>query len=352
MSQCMPDSRGHQWIVSLLVTVGLLGLASATLVTAEDLPAVAATVQGQPVSTEELTASLRGELLRLEMQRYEVLKAGLDKLIAARLKELEAKQRDTSVEELEQEEIVAKATPVESEQVKTFYEANKSRIQQPLDQISPRIEAYLKQQAREQREQAFIRELRQRYEVSIALEAPTVEVSSDDDPFIGPQDAPVTIVEFSDFQCPYCRRVQPALKRLMKEYEGQVKLVFRDFPLRSIHPQAQQAAEASQCAAEQQQFWPYHDKLFANSRLESSDLKQYAKELGLDATQFDTCLDSNKYLSEVEADLQDGQEAGVSATPSFFVNGQPINGAMPYERFQELVDMALEQHQSAKRTTQ
>jgi protein-disulfide isomerase len=283
------------------------------------------------------------------MQRYQVMKQGLDELIADRLMQLEASKRGLSVAQLQQEEIVAKVAPVTPEQVQAFYEANKERIRQPLEQITSRLENYLQRQGQEQREEAFQRELRQRYEVSVALPAPTVDVSSDDDPALGPPDAPVTIVEFSDFQCPYCRRVQPTLKRLLEEYEGKVKLVFRDFPLRNIHPQAQKAAEAAQCAAEQQKFWPYHDKLFATSNLQVDDLKRYAQELELDTEQFNACLDSDKYAQEIEADLQDGQNAGVSATPSFFVNGQPISGAVPYDRFQEAVEAALEQHQSAQR---
>jgi protein-disulfide isomerase len=349
MSQYRRNGRGHRRLPSLLLTLLWLGVAGVVSVTAENLPEVVATVQGQPIAATELTDSIQGELLRLEMQRYQAMKAGLDELIAARLIQLEATKRGVSVEQLRQEEITAKVTPVTSEQVKAFYEANKERIRQPLEQITPRIEAYLQRQGGEQREAAFLRELRQRYEVTVALRPPTVEVSSDDDPALGPQDAPVTIIEFSDFQCPYCRRVQPTLKRLLQEYEGRVKLVFRDFPLRNSHPQAQKAAEAAQCAAEQQKFWPYHDKLFATSSLEVADLKRYAQEVGLDTGQFDACLDSNKFAEEIEADLQDGQNAGVSATPSFFVNGQPISGAVPYERFQEVVEAALAQHQSTQR---
>jgi protein-disulfide isomerase len=145
--------------------------------------------------------------------------------------------------------------------------------------------------------------------------------------------------------------VQPALKKLLAEYEGKVKLVFRDFPLRSIHPEAQKAAEAAQCANDQQQFWAYHDKLFDQTSLKDADLKKYAEELKLDVAQFSTCLDSGKYAKEVDADMQDGQNVGVNSTPSFFINGQPLSGAASFERFQELVDEALEQIQSAKQSS-
>jgi protein-disulfide isomerase len=332
------------------VAVGLLGAVASAPAATDNLPAVVATVQGQPITAEELLGGVRSDLMRLEMERYQVLKQKLDELIGTRLMQLEAKQRGISEEQLEQDAIVSKLPPVTAEQVKAFYEANKSRIRQPLEQVNQRIEAHLQQQERTKLQQVFLRDLRQRYPVNIALTAPTVEVGADDDPFLGPKDAPVTIIEFSDFQCPYCRRVQPALKQLLQEYQGSVKLVFRDFPLRNIHPQAQKASEAAQCAAEQQQFWSYHDKLFAVSELQPENLKQYAQELGLNTAQFNACLDTGKYAAEVEHDLQDGLNAGVNATPSFFVNGQPLSGAVAYEQFKEVIDAAVERSKSAKRT--
>lgn len=353
MLQRLLNTPWRRWPTVLLTIATLVGFAlpSPALGATTEIPATVATVQGQPISAEELTAAAQGELLRLEMERYQLMKQKLDELIAVRLLHLEATRRDMPVQQLEQEEIVAKTAPVSPEQVKAFYEANKSRIRQPLEQVTPRLEAHLQQQELQKRQRVFLSELRQRYAVTIALPAPTVDVSTNGEPSLGPENAPVTIVEFSDFQCPYCRTVQPTLKRLLQEYQDRVKLVFRDFPLRNIHPQAQKAAEAAQCAAEQQQFWPYHDKLFAVANLQVQDLTQYAQDLGLDVQQFTTCLDSDKYAQEVERDLQDGLKAGVSATPSFFINGQPVNGAVPYERFKELVEAALEQGKNAKRPT-
>jgi len=245
---------------------------------------------------------------------------------------------------------VAKTPAVTPEQVQAFYEANKNRIQQPLEKIKEQITSYLQQQGQEERRQALLKELRLRYPVTVALRAPKIEVATDGKPSLGPDSAPVTIVEFSDFQCPYCRQSQDTLKRLMAAYEGKVKLVFRDFPLRNIHPQAQKAAEAAQCAAEQQKFWPYHDKLFAAASLQPDELKKFAQELGLKLEQFTACLDSNKHAAAIDADIQAGRNVGVNATPTFFVNGYLLSGAATYERFKELVDAALEQTQSAQRT--
>lgn len=298
MSLSVLTMQGKSRFRVVIFTGLFLVLIGSTLASAQTLPDVVATIQDQSITAEELTASIRGELLKLDMQRYQALKNGLDAIIGQRLTELEAKNRDMSVEQLRQEEIAAKISPASEEDVKKFYEDNKSRINQPFDKIQDRIKDYLNQRSRQQRERAFLRDLRERYEVAIALEPPKVDVSADDDPVLGATDAKVTIIEFSDFECPYCRRVQPTLKRLLKEYEGQVRLVFRDFPL-SFHKNAQKAAEAAQCAGDQEKFWPYHDKLFEQTALSPSDLKKYAGELELNMDTFNTCLDTGKYAQEV-----------------------------------------------------
>jgi protein-disulfide isomerase len=185
--------------------------------------------------------------------------------------------------------------------------------------------------------------------------------TADDDPFLGDPDAPVTIIEFSDFQCPYCGAAmgtndglisnfkardptwEPAVPNIIKDYveTGKVKLVFRDFPL-SFHDKAQKAAEAAECADEQGKFWDYHNILFENQdALAVDDLKGYAADLGLDTDQFNSCLDSGKYAAEVQKDMQDGQAAGVSGTPAYFINGQLVSGAQPYKVFKQIIEAEL-----------
>ena len=330
-----------RWLTLSLCALLLMLLGMPVL--AADLPEVVATVHDQPISAEELSASMRGQLLQMDMERYEAMKAQLDSLVAERLIALEAAERGMSVAELERVEIFAKMEPVTPEQARTFYDNNQERLSRSFEELEGRIMAHLQRQSEARRRAALGRELQQRYPVKIALAPPRVDVGADDDPFMGPQDAPVTLVEFSDFQCPYCRRVQGVLKRLMTAYQGQLKLVFRDFPLRQIHPEAQKAAEAAQCANDQGQFWPYHDRLFAETELGVEALKRYAVDLGLDAEGFNTCLDSEKYSQEVQNDIDDAIAVGVNATPSFFINGLPINGAVPFERFVEMVELALAQ---------
>ena len=172
-----------------------------------------------------------------------------------------------------------------------------------------------------------------------------VAVSVDDDPSWGPEDAPVTIVEFSDFQCPFCSRFfSQTYPQIKQEYEGQVRFVYRDFPLTSLHENAQKAAEASECANEQGKFWDYHDMLFNNqAALDVASLKGYASQLGLDSTAFDQCLDSGKYTEEVQKDYQEGVSYGVTGTPAFFINGVSLIGAQPYANFKAAIDAALQE---------
>lgn len=172
-----------------------------------------------------------------------------------------------------------------------------------------------------------------------------VEASPDDDPAIGPPEAPVLIIEFSDFQCGFCGRfARETLAQILETYGDQVRFVHRDFPLSSIHPHAQKAAEAAQCANEQGKYWDYSDVLYQNqTALEIESLNLYAEQLGLDADAFSECLDSGRYKEEVEKDLTDGRSYGVTATPTFFINGQLLVGAKPFSAFQAVIEEELAQ---------
>ncbi len=174
---------------------------------------------------------------------------------------------------------------------------------------------------------------------------PAVEATVDDDPGQGPEDAAVTIIEFSDYQCPACGNFHSTtFPLLMENFGDRIRFVYRDFPLASSHPQALKAAEASECADDQDAFWEYHDLLFQNqSALDVDSLKGYAASLGLETTTFDECLDSGKHTGEVAKDFQDGQAAGVNATPYFFINGSPIRGSPPYASLEPLLEALLAQ---------
>lgn len=163
-------------------------------------------------------------------------------------------------------------------------------------------------------------------------------VSVDDDPWRGTEGAPITIIEFADFQCPYCSQGTSIIDRLFEEYEGQILFVYRDFPIQRIHSDAFKAAEAANCAGEQGQYWEMHNLLFANqSSLDDDSLKQFALNLGLDGQSFNDCLDSNRYENEIRHDFDEGLSYGVGATPTFFVNGHVVLGAS-YELLKEKIE--------------
>ncbi len=170
---------------------------------------------------------------------------------------------------------------------------------------------------------------------------PDIDAEAITDPSLGPEDAKVTIVEYSDFECPFCQRVQETIKQVIEEYKGQVRLVFKNYPL-SFHKNAVIAAEAGECANEQGKFWEMHDKMFANRlSLEEKDLKKYAKDIGLNEAQFNQCLDSGKYKSAIDKDVVDGNKRGFSGVPAFFINGRLLSGAQPIEEFRKIIDEEL-----------
>ena len=188
----------------------------------------------------------------------------------------------------------------------------------------------------------YVDSLKAKTSVRVMLDPPRQRIAAADSPARGPANAPIELIEFSDFQCPFCMRANPTVQQVLSTYGDRIRFVYRHYPLPN-HPNARPAAEAAACAAEQGKFWPYHDKLFANpSQLNAPDLKQHAVELGLDSTKFNTCVDTHKSKTQVEADMRAGEEAGVNGTPAFFINGRMLGGAQPFEAFKHIIDEELE----------
>jgi protein-disulfide isomerase len=353
------SNRGvvSRWTLALGIAVIVLGVACsadrAVFADKDGSEAAASEVLAKvgeaEISRAELEEMLAGDLERIEQEykksRYELMERGLENMIVEKLLETEAASRDISVEDLFSVEIEDKLETVSDEQVDAFYEAQRARIQQPKEQVAEQIRQYLRQQQAQQAQQELLDGLRAKYEVASFLEPMRVEVAAGVGPTRGPADAPVTIVEFSDFQCPFCSRVIPTLDRVIEEYGDKVQLIFRQFPLRNIHPEAQKAAEASLCADDQGKFWEMHDLMFADQGGLSIDkLKEKAGELELDLVVFGECLDSDKYAEQVEADLQAGSGAGVSGTPALFINGRFLSGAQPYDVIAKVIDDELSRH--------
>lgn len=321
-----------------------LGLALLLLLAAADDPAgdALAVVEGTAISRAAVEARAKGDLARLRQLDYEARRQALEGLIAEELLKKEAARRKLSVESLLEAEVAAKLAPVTPAQVEAQYVALRARLgQTPEAEGRKLVEQNLQQQRRAERRAAFVKELRAKAGVKTSLEPPRFAVDLGGAPTKGPAGAPVTIVEFADFECPYCGRVVPALQQVAETYGDKVRIAFRDFPLPN-HSKAPKASEAAACAADQGQFWPMYEKLFAaGGRLEVIDLKRYAIDLGLDSAAFYECLDSGRKAAAIAKSVDAGQELGIGGTPAFYINGRLITGAVSFERFAEIIDEEL-----------
>jgi len=309
---------------------------------ASELPSdTLAEVAGQKITRADVEKLVASQLAKIQRERKTLIEKGLDYLIEQKLLEAEAAARKVSVDALIKAEIDDKAGQISDEDAKAYYDANKARINGNYDTMATRIKQYLSQQKREELRDQLVESLRAKYPTKNLLPVDRVAVAEAGSPAKGPSDAPVTVIEFSDFECPFCGRIEPTLAKIEKNYGDQIRFVFRQFPL-SFHPHAQKAAEASLCADEQGKFWEMYDAMFADQHaLGVEQLKSKAASLGLDADKFNACLDGGKFNSRIQADIADGQKAGVGGTPALFVNGRFINGAVPYDDIAKVIDEEL-----------
>lgn len=305
-----------------------------------------AEIDGQTVSMDELRSFAAEPLQALDRQRHQVLENGLQQLIENRLLELEAKRRGTNAGAVLQEEAERRASPVTDDDIDRWYEQNKHRVQQPKEQVMPQIRRFLEQGRQQEVRTALMKELRGQYQVKTLLQPQRSSMDLSGAPSKGPDTAPVTLVEFSDFQCPYCQRINPVLDEVLETYGDQVRLVFMQFPLMSIHPKAFKASEAALCAQEQDAFWPMHDAIFADPKnIDPAELKAHAKTLKLDEAAFAQCLDGGTSAAEVRRQMATGRSAGVTGTPTFTVNGRLLElkgGVPPLEQITAMIDDELQ----------
>ncbi len=335
-----------RWAVlpSLLLIATVACAAEAAPTASEDSGSkVLANVAGTEILLSEVEETISGQLQDLERQKHQLIERALGARIEQALLDAEATSREVSVAELLQTEVNSKIVQPTDEEVDAFYEQRKGQFNQPKEQMVERIRQHLAGQRSQQARGDFLRELRKTHSVENFHGPLRVEVASDDNaPSFGPADAPVTLVEFSDFQCPYCNRLVPTIDRVKEEYGDQVRIEFRQFPLERIHPQARLAAEASLCANDQDKFWELHDAMFADFRNLSRDrIVEMGAGVGL-GDDFVACVDDKRHAQRVTADLQAGREAGVSGTPAMFINGRFISGAVPFDRIAAMIEEELE----------
>src|SRR5262249_1327476 len=309
-----------------------------------------AIVAGQPISEQELAETVGPQqLMPLRTQEYQMKSRALESLIRLKLVQAKAEKRGISPEELIKLEVESKlADPTDAEVEAYFWGQNQAEVK--FDDVKQQFRASLKQLKLLKARQAYADSLRVEFDVLVLMRPPSVDVVHDSARVKGDAKAPVTIVEFSDFQCPFCKKTEAALNDLLAKYRGRVKLAYMDFPLGEIHAEAQKAAEAARCAGERGKFWEYHDALYADqTKLKGADLLAHARTLNLDEKSFRSCLDSGKFVSKIQADLGQGHKLGVAGTPGFFINGVFLSGAQPQAEFEKIIDtqLALLGNQSA-----
>jgi protein-disulfide isomerase len=301
-----------------------------------------AVIDGQPVFEQELQDAIGSQqLMQLRNQQYEIESKTLDNLIRLKLVQAEAKKRGTTPEALVALEVDSKVGDPGDQEVEAFFWGqNKPGVR--FEDVKEQFRSALKTLRIQQARTVYADSLRKSIDVRVMLRPPSVDVAYDPARVKGEPNAPVTIIEFSDFQCPFCRQAEGTLQAVLAKYGSNVKLAYMDFPLREIHPRAQSAAEAARCAGEQGKFWEYHDVLYSDqSKLDPPALVASASALGLNAQAFQLCLDSGRFKSKIDADLAEGQKVGVSGTPGFFVNGVFLSGAQPQAEFEKIIDTQL-----------
>ena len=289
-----------------------------------------------------ISAEAKQARLELERKLYELRAQAVERFLSEQAVNLRLKKSQlSSIAELFEKEAFAQVKEVSDQEVSAFYNDNKDRIgDKPAEEVKPMIKEYLSQQRKEEAGRAYIMKIRSEYKGKSFLEPPRVQVAAKGFSR-GPKDAPITIVEFADYECGFCSRVLDSMDAVMKKYPGKIRLVFRDFPL-NFHPNATPAAVAARCAGAQGKFWEMHDRLFdQQGGLNAENYKKWATELKLDSAAFDKCLADPEVFAAVQADLKAGSAVGVNGTPAFFVNGVSLSGAQPLEAFVSVIDREL-----------
>jgi predicted DsbA family dithiol-disulfide isomerase len=335
----------------------LAGLVAAASLAAAQTSKTLATVEGQIITEQQVLQAAAADLTRLDANkpqpqaaydraRLQILWKALDSIVEDKLITLEAAKNNMTKARLIEIEIDLNIQTPSPQEVDRFYEANKAQITAqipgPKAQALPQVRQYMIDDSRRRYRNSYIGNLRRNYKITTNLDPLRTEIATAGYPSKGPANALVTIVEFADFECPVCGGLHPTLKQIERAYSDKVRFVYRQFPIASIHPNAQKAAEASLCANDQQRFWEFHDALFANQiELGVPALKQRAVTLRMNAAAFNTCLDSGKHADTVRKDQEEARKLGVSGTPTTFINGRLLSGNQPFAAIRDVIEDEL-----------
>ena len=325
----------------LLVNCGCrAGSQSASAQSSDEKPA--AVIGNELLYEKDYAPALQGQLQKIRMAEYELKRKALEAVINKRLLQAEAAKRGVKEEDLLRQEADSRvAEPDESEVERLFVQQmlqGSGQLAHSKDEIRQQMKEKVIAQVREQ----FFRGLREQAGVKMYLLPPAIDVSYDSSRVRGNPNAKITLVEFSDFQCPFCRQAYTTVKNLLQKYDGKIKLAYRDLPLQDVRADISGAGEACRCAGDQGQFWPYHDLLFENQfGHDSGAFREFSRSLNLNLEQFDECLESGKYKAKVREDFQEAIRLGATGTPYFFINGVPLTGARPQPEFEAIIEAQL-----------
>ncbi len=317
-------------------------LTAASAANADSPTDVVATVGDSTITRAELEKAVKAQLIEIDNQRYEVLEDGLNNLVSEKLLGLEAKAAGKSTEDYQKELMTASVAEPTDADVQKVYDENKEQLGgKSLEEVKGRIVEFLKNQGRAQKAQTLLAELRTKYKTDIKLAPPIIEVSDAGRASRGGgAGAPITIIGFSDYECPYCKKGEEVIAEVMLAYGDKVRYVHRDYPL-PFHKNARPAAEAARCAGEQGKYWEVHDALFKAPSLEGTAVVDAAVAAGVDKAKLEACLADGHVKPMIDEDMTAGGDVGVTGTPAFFVNGRMLSGAQPLERFKSIIDAEL-----------
>jgi protein-disulfide isomerase len=313
-----------------------LVLCGAGRVAAQDDTSIVAEVGGVKVTMAELEQEESARLLSAHYQYYQAETRALNELIDKKLLEQKAKSENLTLEQLVDRDIKSQVKDPTEDQMKVYYEGLET--DQPYEAVRGKILEKIRQLRTDKVRTAYVTALRVQTTVYVTLAPPRANVDMQSAQTLGPQKAPVTIVEFADYECPYCQKVASDVKKLQADLGDKVAFTYKDFP---IHGRSGKAAEAARCAGKQGKFWELHDELYRSKELDVDQLKAQARALKLDPVEFDKCLDSGEQAAAVERDHKEGSRLGISGTPSFFINGHFMSGALDYATLRQIVEQQL-----------
>ncbi len=334
-------ARGRRWLLPLPLVLGtLVALPPAEAQERSEKPV--AVIGEEAIYEKDYLTDIRAEAYDIRVEEYNLKLQALKDLIDKRLLKEEAEAQGVTQEELAEREILALIPEPDEEEVEQRFVQQMFSSMRQMTKSKDDIRAEMKREGIDEMRELYFLTLRERAGVRIFLPRPRMQVDYDPSRVRGNAQAPITMVEFSDFQCPYCLQAYTTVKNLLRKYEGKIRLAYRDLPLLEARSGSVRSADAARCALEQGKFWEYHDLLFENQDYRGlGAFREFAGEVGMEMDSFNECLTSGRYTDVIQEDFDEGIALGIRGTPYFFINGVPVNGARPQPEFEQIIEEEL-----------